>query len=411
MSIGGAIAWSRQTHSIERNANNQTGPIFPMTQTSIPQRFYSLDALRGIAALSVVLWHWQHFFAPLNQGGAAFAVERQPFFPYLSFFYRHGFTAVELFFCLSGFVFFWLYGQAIAQRDVPFGRFAVLRLSRLYPLHLATLLFVAAAQQVHWAVTQHYFVYTGNDTYHFLLNLLFVSSWGFEKAWSFNAPIWSVSVEIFLYGVFFVLCRTLRPRLPVILLAIAAGWFMLAPVHALGQGHIFFFLGGLAFKAYEAIMQRGASRPASLLVPLLTLACWAGAVWAAGQQPQIEIAPSLRRLGDDAFAIAIHVLFPLTILSLALLETRRGSLGKRIAFIGDLTYSSYLLHFPLQLTVATAVAAFSISPDIFYSRALFLGFAAVLCVASYATYHRFEVPAQRWIRKRYAADGVAKCVP
>ncbi|MDE2367149.1 MAG: hypothetical protein KGM95_09475, partial [Betaproteobacteria bacterium] len=30
------------------------------------ERFYSLDVLRGIAALSVVLWHWQHFFVGKN---------------------------------------------------------------------------------------------------------------------------------------------------------------------------------------------------------------------------------------------------------------------------------------------------------------------------------------------------------
>ncbi|MDF7795325.1 hypothetical protein [Pseudomonas syringae] len=25
-------------------------------------RLYTLDVLRGVAALSVVFWHWQHFF-------------------------------------------------------------------------------------------------------------------------------------------------------------------------------------------------------------------------------------------------------------------------------------------------------------------------------------------------------------
>jgi hypothetical protein len=26
------------------------------------ERFYALDAMRGLAALSVVFWHWPHFF-------------------------------------------------------------------------------------------------------------------------------------------------------------------------------------------------------------------------------------------------------------------------------------------------------------------------------------------------------------
>src|SRR5262249_54324308 len=29
---------------------------------ALPRHFYSLDALRGVAALVVVFWHWQHFF-------------------------------------------------------------------------------------------------------------------------------------------------------------------------------------------------------------------------------------------------------------------------------------------------------------------------------------------------------------
>ena len=33
-----------------------------MKNAQMPKRFHSLDVVRGIAALSVVLWHWQHFF-------------------------------------------------------------------------------------------------------------------------------------------------------------------------------------------------------------------------------------------------------------------------------------------------------------------------------------------------------------
>jgi peptidoglycan/LPS O-acetylase OafA/YrhL len=380
-----------------------------MNPSSIPQRFYSLDVLRGGAALCVVLWHWQHFFAPLNPHGVPLELARQPFFPYLSFFYRHGFTAVELFFCLSGFVFFWLYGDPVGQRKITFGRFSVLRLSRLYPLHLATLLFVAAGQVMYRWTSERDFVYQGNDTYHFVLNLLFMSSWGFEKDYSFNAPIWSVSVEIFLYLAFFMICRYLRPGLSAIALGITGGYILLGSVKGLGLGLVFFFLGGLTFRIYDTIVRRGAWS-VGRVVPLLTVLCWVGAIWITTLQPASRLAPDLRRFGDDSFAITIYLLFPLTLLSLALLETWRGRLGKRLAFIGDLTYSSYLLHFPLQLVFATVVAAFSVSPEIFYSRALFLLFFAVLCVGSYVSYHKFEVPLQRWLRMRYAGGRLRRYV-
>jgi peptidoglycan/LPS O-acetylase OafA/YrhL len=68
---------------------------------SIPKRLYLLDALRGIAALSVVLWQWYFFFLPFNRERMRFIDERQPFFDQLSFIYDHGGNAVNLFFCLS----------------------------------------------------------------------------------------------------------------------------------------------------------------------------------------------------------------------------------------------------------------------------------------------------------------------
>lgn len=69
-------------------------------------RFYSLDVARGIAALSVVFYHWQHFFLPYNQLGKLLDIDKQPFYKYFFMFYLDGGYAVPLFFCISGFIFF-----------------------------------------------------------------------------------------------------------------------------------------------------------------------------------------------------------------------------------------------------------------------------------------------------------------
>ena len=37
--------------------------------------------------------------------------------------YKHGSLAVELFFCISGFIFFWLYSEKIAQHKMSALRF------------------------------------------------------------------------------------------------------------------------------------------------------------------------------------------------------------------------------------------------------------------------------------------------
>jgi len=154
-------------------------------------RLYSLDAARAIAALAVVLQHWQHF---LWQDRFAAPTEASPLYWLFSPFYDKGARAVTFFFCLSGFIFYWLYAQKVRERTVGPASFAMLRLSRLYPLHLATLLACIALQWPLTAMLGHPVVVENNDFRHFLLNLPLIHYWGFEDGYSFNGPSWSISV-------------------------------------------------------------------------------------------------------------------------------------------------------------------------------------------------------------------------
>jgi Predicted acyltransferases len=121
-----------------------------------PKHFYSLDALRGLAALAVVCWHWQHFFYQ-GQALKEFSMASQPFYRVLSLFYNSGDRAVDLFFCLSGFVFYWLYSAKVKTGAVTAARFTVLRFSRLYPLHFVTLMAVLVMQTAMLAQTGNLF--------------------------------------------------------------------------------------------------------------------------------------------------------------------------------------------------------------------------------------------------------------
>ena len=59
--------------------------------TALPAHFYSLDALRGVAALSVALWHWQNFsfYETL-----AFHREQQPLYDLFKPVYTNGWRTV-----------------------------------------------------------------------------------------------------------------------------------------------------------------------------------------------------------------------------------------------------------------------------------------------------------------------------
>jgi peptidoglycan/LPS O-acetylase OafA/YrhL len=377
------------------------------------KRLHSLDALRGLAALSVVVWHWQHFFAldgswPQNWDAAA-----QPFHSVLKPLYYEGWMAVDLFFALSGFVFFWLYGEAIREQRIGAAKFALLRFSRLYPLHFATLIAVSVLQLLFVRESGSFFIYTANDPWHFLVNLAFVQQWTPSRGdLGFNGPSWSVSVEVLLYGIFFVFCRVgLRSWQALALVALGlAIYHWNTPV---ARGLIGFFMGGLAFHASEILAARQGARRIAGLICAAALLAWGAvgieaywgpfdgrlAAWVAGFHD-----PAGRDYAEHAqFLAFILIVSPLSIMALALHEHVLGGRYGFLSGLGDISYSTYLLHFPLQLAVALAALRFGIPVRIFHSEAVMVGFFAVLIGLGALSYNLFERPAQAMLRGKSGA--------
>ncbi|WP_370634315.1 acyltransferase family protein [Pedobacter sp. Leaf132] len=79
------------------------------------KHFEILDGLRGVAAISVVLFHFMEIIFPPKENVIV-----------------HSFLAVDFFFCLSGFVIAYAYDSRIAHLGV--WQFIKLRLIRLHPL-------------------------------------------------------------------------------------------------------------------------------------------------------------------------------------------------------------------------------------------------------------------------------------
>ncbi len=320
--------------------------------------------------------------------------------------------AVEFFFSLSGFIFFWLYSERIRNREISAWNFSVLRFSRLYPLHLLTLLVVLAGQQIIQRQTGSYFVYPKNDLYHFVLNLFFASTWGVERGFSFNAPIWSVSIEILLYALFFALSRKFPPRIPLALIFVIGGFAI--SEFRIWRGVFSFFIGGIVYLIYAHMIKKQTLALWRMPLITLTLIGWITAVLDVKYK---FIRPMFLDLYQSALSfthinyseylviqsqnrLATGLLFPITILMFAVVETHRGSLGKRISFIGNLSYSSYLIHFPLQLIIMIVIKYLGTDTSIFYNKLPLFLFFAVLIMLSLMSYRFIEIPAQRFLRKR-----------
>ena len=76
-----------------------------------------------------------------------------------------------------------------------------------------------------------------------------------------------------------------------------------------------------------------------------------------------------------------------------------------------MTYSSYLLHFPIQLTMVIGFTIAGLSIPL-YDVTFFGVYLAVTLLASYLTYRYFEAPAQNLVREIFLRPraGAAKTV-
>ncbi|RSZ55969.1 acyltransferase [Massilia atriviolacea] len=349
-----------------------------------------IDLLRFASALAVLFWHYQHF-SFVGAVPFEFDNREEPFYGALSMFYHYGKFGVQVFWSISGFIFFWKYGEAIAAGRIQAGRFALLRFSRLYPLHLLTLLLVALGQLLFRASHPAYFVYQDNSLASFFLQLGVIGHWFYPllSSVSFNGPIWSVALELLAYLLFFLLSRRIG----------VGARATLATVALLALGHygtglpafeclLFFYLGGVVWLAARraALWSRRRRQIVNGAVALLFLATCA--------------AVRLRLVWAD------HVVVPMVPLLVYVflqgVQPVSARLRRVFGELGNLTYASYLLHFPLQLYIALACGWLGREVP-WRSPWLFIGFVTATMLLSYWCYRHVERPLQDWIRGRWGA--------
>lgn len=339
-----------------------------------PAHFHAVDVLRGFAAIAVLVYHYKHFFYDpgtfeINVPALA---DQFPFYDLLWPIYLFGNGAVQVFWVISGFVFAKVYaGQRTAGRDFVLRRFA-----RLYPLHFVTLLIVA-------------------------LQLVFASNWGFESGFSFNGPIWSVSVEVLVYLLFWLVAPHLLKRGMLGPLALVAGAGVMLKL-GLGEDLIwqcvqYFFIGCALYQ-----IAGHHARPARDLAIVVALAAAGGAAF-------VMLSADLR-VSNLLVPVAIGLVGCAAIIDLH----KAGAKARALAFIGDSTYGIYLWHVPLQLAALIVLHRLGIAAEARASPLFFAGFLLVACTAGWLSYARFEKPANRWVLRlgaRRAQSEIPRSAP
>jgi peptidoglycan/LPS O-acetylase OafA/YrhL len=359
--------------------------------TANPHTLIGIELARFACTLPILLWHYQHFYY-VNGHPVGFDTAAQPLYAWLQPFYLYGYLSVQAFWCLSGFIFFWKYAQPVAQGQVPFSKFALLRFSRLYPLHLLTLLLVAAMSWRYEVINASPgFVYPNQDAQHFILQLFMASDWRPGINWSYNGPIWSISVEILVYALFYGLCRLGVTKLWMVLGMIAGSGAVYAlklTTHPVVLCVFFFYLGALTCIAHDAFQHRLSEEAKGAVLKAVIGLVMAGAALAVigVLRPMFFVA----LLTPVAIVALLHWVHPKSD------RTRRLIVG-----LGNMTYSSYLWHFPLQL--AAALVFIHHPGDLpAHSPWWLLAYLGTTYLIATLSYRFIESPAQDWIRARVA---------
>jgi peptidoglycan/LPS O-acetylase OafA/YrhL len=293
------------------------------------QHFQILDGLRGVAAVSVVVFHFMEIAQP----------------DYEKNFIGHAFLAVDFFFCLSGFVIAYAYDEARLQK-IGFGTFLKFRLIRLHPLVVigavlgilswlfdpfsdlstkygygkAFLMFITACLMIPYAVVR--------ERYFNLFHL--------------NAPSWSLFWEYIANIVYALMLVKLRNKILWVLLVIGAflityetsrssnisyGWG--GDNISAGAIRVFYsFLAGMLVYRMGWIIK---SRLGFIAVSVLTLAAL--------------LFPFSTKWNFVTEPIIVILYLPLLV-SLGAGATLRPAFAKLCKSSGELSYPLYMVHYP-----------------------------------------------------------------
>lgn len=387
---------SARSHHIP-NAPTRRLPASAAPASSAPASHASshlpaLTSLRGLAALWVVLYHYSvQCFPNLDATPHTHLIHK-------------GYLAVDMFFMLSGFVMTHVYHRAFAESVTRHYRsFIVARIARIYPLHvLILLLFVATALGSHVAAGASHVrdipLHGPHSVTAFVANLFMLQGLDAEQL-SWNYPAWSISVEFMAYLLFpFALPAIWRAPARVkvaIALCLLAALVVLAiwtqddfdqwdgPITLL-RGLPEFILGTLLYCAFHAAPDNAwLNRDATVFSVL------------------VAIVLCLHFGAPDLLTICLFAaLILLAVLNAGVFSSIAAAAP--LIWLGDISYSLYLLHGFFQFVANKLLPRFGIedhaSLSIDQSFALMALMIAACILAAHFTYFAVEIDCRRYLR-------------
>jgi exopolysaccharide production protein ExoZ len=352
-----------------------------------------IQALRGVAALLVVLCHGREYLS------------HEAYFPWLQTLLLPGAMGVDLFFIISGFIM--IYATRNSDGSVLYAtKFAVKRFSRIWPVYaVATLIWIYASGQVAT------YIHSLTNIVVFFKSIFFLPI-NQTRALFFEPTLplgWTLNFEMYFYLIFTVAILFGRFKLPalvtwVVLTVVALPMVTRTfSIHALlsyeysfsylnlvASPIIFEFLAGaLIAQLYltDWIVIRNKVIAWNLLAASVAFVIWYN-------YAEFGVLHGIDRWGGS---LAIMVLM-MAIVS----KTVELNLPRFIVWIGEISFSLYLTHLSTRLIVDGFVTKHGMAPMMASWSYILLTTVISIAVAGVA--HKYlEVGLSEWFRRKVSA--------
>ena len=366
---------------------------------SRPQTTHHLDALTGVRAFAAVWVLVYHAWllsgsAKISPGSFGFTVDLSPLL-------AMGYLGVNVFFVLSGFVLAWQVlqpasakrrGSTVTNHSVPYAKFLRRRILRVYPAYYAciTVLLLMSLWEVHPQPPKVTDVALHLVMFHNLIDK-YVSS--------INPVFWSMPFEWQFYLVFPFLVLALIRQRPFLLLGLGVGIAALTNLAIVVGGSEAwtqvllaqlpfrideFVVGMVGARVAGAMPRRASLRAGAFLIGVLALL---GEGVSYGNVSPLwwtwDWTPFIR-----SFWVEVAVVAVLVGLSGDVHFGSRLFANRIVVWLGTISYSIYLWHFPLLSWLAntTLVRQAGVTFDSTFTSLLTIGLALALAISAISYY-------------------------
>ena len=393
---------------VSRNRRKLIGcALFHMEQTlplkSSVKRYRQLDSLRGLGALSVFFAH----FISLKMASPLLNTLHQTPLGILC----NGTAALMLFFVLSGFVLSLPFVNN--ERPLKLTEFYIRRIFRIYPAYLFAIILAVLLKQfvfdtnglepyAHWLNNVWSWHWDKNSPLEILKTLLLIGP-DFKINY-IDPPIWSLVIEMKMSIIlpFFILIVSRGSKAVNIGFLLVMAW--LTYEHNAWAISVF-YLGILMAKYKDQVLAFIQSWKTATVIGVVILALLL-------YNNNYELLEPIKRINLPSKYILSYFLSAIgsCVILMTVLARPGASLffQKRIfTFFGDISYSFYLVHLPLILTVASLISnRFDYSPVFIFFAVFILAIALsyLMCIFNEKPLQKFALQ----LVKKYKASEVVK---